>query len=42
MAYALSNSKILTPSIKRQAQWIYLIRGSGRNEFGSKQLGGLK
>ncbi|OZA76820.1 MAG: hypothetical protein B7X71_07120 [Polynucleobacter sp. 39-46-10] len=46
MPYALSNSKISTASstasIKRQAQWIHLIRGPGGNEFGSKRLGGFE
>jgi len=42
MACALSNSKILTASIKCPAQWIHLIRGSGGNEFSSKRLGGFE
>ena len=42
MACVLSNSKILTASIKCQSQWIHLIGGSGRNEPGSKQLDGFE
>ena len=42
MTCALPNSKILTPTIKCQGQWIHLIGGSGGNEPSGKQLGGFE
>lgn len=42
MACVLSNSKILTASIKCQGQWFHLIGGSGGNEPGSRQLDGVE